>query len=102
MFDEQLRHLLERWQSAFGQCQKLKAEILPAIARWEWATRERYNLLPFHFERYPGRGRVLKEEPDSAGYFIQYGLDAQGQVRMQRSVNITQTDLSYPLKCRLP
>jgi hypothetical protein len=102
MMDEQLQRLVERWKQVFGLHQALKAAIEPAIARWEWTTRERYSPLPFHFARYPGRGRVLNEEPDTPGYFVQYGWDAQGQVRMQRSIHITRDDPSHPFKRWLP
>jgi hypothetical protein len=84
MFAENLDQILERWKEAFRQYSELKAETERSVVRWEWTTGERYSLLPFHFERFPGRGRVISEPP-SLGAYLCYGFDDQGRVRLQRS-----------------
>jgi hypothetical protein len=96
MYADQLKSLLDRWKNAFGQYEKLKKEAEQSVVRWEYATGERYSPLPFYFQRFPGRGRVLKGDPASENSFIQYGFDQQNRVRAQvdcvklnRLVNVT-------------
>lgn len=84
MFEQQLQDLIERWKKVFGQYDSLKAEAEQSIFRLEWTTGERYSDLQFHFQRFPGRGRVLKETPIQAGNFFQYGFDKRGRVRLHR------------------
>jgi hypothetical protein len=85
MFEERLAHLLECWKKAFGQYENLKTEAERAVVRWQWTRSERYSNLPFYFERFPGRGRVLKYDPGSEGSFIHYGFDEQDRVRIKQS-----------------
>jgi hypothetical protein len=85
MFEESLQQVLERWKEAFGQYKGLRKAAESAVTRWEWADGERYNLLPFHFKRYPGRGRALKNPPASVGSYIRYGFDEQDRLRLHRS-----------------
>jgi hypothetical protein len=84
MYDEQLKSLLNRWKNAFGQYEKLKKEVEQTIVRWEYAAWERYSPLPFHFQRFPGRGRVLKGDPASENSFTQYGFDVQDRIQVQK------------------
>jgi hypothetical protein len=84
MIEESLNQIVERWKKAFSQYEELKAASKPAIVRWEWADFERYSLLPFYFQRYPGRGRALKSDPTSVGYYYRYGFDEQDRVHMFR------------------
>jgi hypothetical protein len=84
MIEESLNQIVERWKKAFSQYEELKAASKPAIVRWEWADFERYSLLPFYFQRYPGRGRALKSYPTAVGYYYRYGFDERDRVRMFR------------------
>lgn len=84
MFEDSLGQVLERWEKAFGQYGELKAAAQPAVVRWEWASGERYSLLPFHFKRFPGRGRALKGPPTLVGYYIRYGFDERDRPRLHR------------------
>ncbi len=83
MYEEQLKSLVNRWKNAFGQYKKLKEEAEQSVVRFEYTLRERYSPLPFNFQRFPGRGRVLKDDPASLNQFIRYGFDEQGRVRSQ-------------------
>ena len=56
----------------------MKAQAEQAVVREEWASGERYSLLPFYFQRFPGRGRRLLR---SALRSHRIGLDQLG-VRM--------------------
>ena len=80
-----LAQVLERWKKAFGQYRAFRATVEPVVMRWEWTTGERYSLLPFHFNRYPGRASALKKPPTSAGNYWQYGFDEQDRPRLRRS-----------------
>jgi hypothetical protein len=82
MIEEGLYQIVERWKKAFGEYDELKAASKPAIVRWEWADFERYSLLPFYFQRYPGRGRALKRYPTAVGYYYRYGFDEQNRPHM--------------------
>jgi hypothetical protein len=84
MIEESLNQIVERWKKAFGQYKELKAASEPAVVRWEWADFERYSLLPFYFQRYPGRGRTLRSDPTAVGYYYRYGFDEQDRVRTFR------------------
>jgi hypothetical protein len=84
MYEERLDHLLESWKKAFGQYPVEKSKAEAAVVRWEWTTWERYSALPFHFKRFPGRGRVLKERPNTAGNFILYGFDQNERIQLHR------------------
>jgi hypothetical protein len=84
MFEKSLQRVLRRWKEAFGQYEELKRTAESSVTRWEWADGERHSLLPYHFERYPGRGRALKRPPESVGSYIRYGFDAQDRLRLQR------------------
>jgi hypothetical protein len=84
MIEESLNQIVERWKKTFSQYEQLKAASEPAVVRWEWADFERYSLLPFYFQRYPGRGRALKSDPTTVGYYYRYGFDEQRRVRMLR------------------
>lgn len=85
MFEEILQPLVQRWKQAFGQYPALHADAEGAVSRWEWTTGERYSLLPHYFQRFPVRGRVLKEAPAGVGLFIRYGFDAQGRLRLHQT-----------------
>lgn len=84
MSEKSLQQVLGRWKKAFGQYDELRAAAELAIVRWQWTDGERYSLLPFHFKRFPGRARVLKEPPTSVGYYIRYGFDEQSRPRLHR------------------
>ena len=80
MFEEELQHLLESWKKAFRQYSNNKMEAEKEVVRWEWTNGERYNPLPYHFVRFPGRGRILKDSPKSIGNYFLYGFDEQNRV----------------------
>jgi hypothetical protein len=84
MIEESLNQIVERWKKTFSQYEQLKAASEPAVVRWEWADFERYSLLPFYFQRHPGRGRALKSDPTTVDYYYRYGFDEQERVRMFR------------------
>lgn len=87
MYEEQFDQLLEDWKKAFGHYDDYFTTAEKEVVRWEWTENERYSVLPFHFQRCPGRGRVLKEGPTTIGLFYQYGFDAEGRVRICREYN---------------
>ncbi len=89
MFEASLQQVLDRWKQAFRQYDELKASAEPAVVRWEWASRERYTPLPFYYQRFPPRGRVLRGPPTEAGYFLHYGFDDQDRVRLHRLYGYT-------------
>ncbi len=84
MYEERLDDLLASWKEAFGQYAQRKTQAEQAVVRWEWTTGTRYSPLPFHFLRFPGRGRVLKDGPPPQAGVLQYGFDAQERVRVKR------------------
>ncbi len=86
MFEDTLQQTYARWKKAFGQYEILKKAAETAVVRWEWTrgSRPRYSLLPFYFKRFPGRARAMKEPPSTPGYYIHYGLDGAGRVRVER------------------
>ncbi len=84
MFEEELRSLLESWKKAFGQYDLHRSKAEKEAVRWEWTDGERYNPLPYHFVRFPGRGRILKDAPNSIGNYFLYGFDGQNRVCLQR------------------
>jgi hypothetical protein len=55
--------LEQRWREAFGKYKTLKEQNEAQVVGWELASAPRYSLRPMFFERFPGRGRVLKETP---------------------------------------
>jgi len=83
-FEQDLDQVQTRWKEAFSQHKALGKAAASAVTRWEWTSDERYSLLPFHFQRYPGRGRVLKDPPASVDSYIRYGFDEQDRVRLHR------------------
>jgi hypothetical protein len=84
MTQESLNQIVDRWKKAFSQYDALKLAAEPAIVRWEWTDFERHSLLPFYFNRYPGRGRALKGYPTAASYYYRYGFDELNRPRMLR------------------
>jgi hypothetical protein len=102
MFEDPIQHLIGAWKKAFGQEKDRKEEAEEPVVRWEWTTGERYSPLPFHFARFPGRGRVLKAEPAQVGYFLLVGFDHQDQVRVQRSIAIRKRKQANLLQRWLP
>ena len=81
---DELRRAVDHWKTWFGRRDELKARVLPEVTRWEWSTGRRYSLLPVHFERYPGRGRLLKDPPQPRSQHTQSGLGADGRFLVQR------------------
>ncbi len=81
---EGFEQVLNRWKQAFGEYEQLQMQAESAVVRWEWAKGERHSLLPFHFNRFPGRGRALTGPPTSPGYYVHYGFDTQNRVRLER------------------
>ena len=81
---DDLRRAVERWKTWFGRRDELEARVLPEVTRWEWSTGRRHSLLPVHFERYPGRGRLLKNPPQQRSQHTQTGLGADGRLLVQR------------------
>ena len=77
---DQLRQAVERWKAWFGRRDELAARVLPEVAHWEWSTGLRHSLLPLHFERYPGRGRVLKTAPQPRSQHTESGLASDGRL----------------------
>jgi hypothetical protein len=85
MFDADRQPIVARWKAAFGQYDEFRASAEPAVVRWEWTDGgERYSLLPFFFQRFPGRARALKDPPATKAQHIAYGLDEQGRPRVRR------------------
>jgi len=84
MFEEELHRLLESWKKAFGQYDLNRSKAEKEVLRWEWANGERYHPLPYHFARFPGRGRILQDTPNSIGNYLLYGFDGQNRVCLQR------------------
>lgn len=77
---DDLMRAVERWKAWFGRRDEIAGHVLPEVARWEWSTGRRHTLLPLHFERYPGRGRVLKEPPRQRSQLTLAGLAADGRL----------------------
>jgi hypothetical protein len=85
MFEKSLTQIVDRWKEAFGEYGALRAAAEPDVVRWEWAPwGDRYSLLPFYFQRYPGRVRALKAPPAPHWQHVQYGLDARDRPRLHR------------------
>jgi hypothetical protein len=75
----ELAAAIERWKAWFGRRDEVAARVLPGVTRWEWSTGRRHSSLPLRFERYPGRGRLLKEPPTSKAQHTQSGLSGDGR-----------------------
>jgi hypothetical protein len=84
MLQDHLQEVLERWKTVFTEYSALKFQAEQAVVRWEWATGERYNLRPFYFNRFPGRGRSIKEPAASLIKYFTYGFDELNRVRVHR------------------
>lgn len=80
-FDSAIRH----WKSWFGRRAEVVDRILPDVERWEWSTGSRWSVLPFHFERYPGRGRVLREPPSPKAQCTESGYGSDGRLLVERT-----------------
>lgn len=80
---DQLRQAVERWKAWFGRRDELAARVLPEVAHWEWSAGRRHSLLPLHFQRYPGRGRVLKTAPQPRSQHTESGLAADGRLLVE-------------------
>jgi hypothetical protein len=77
---DELARAVERWKAWFGRRDEVAARLVSGVTRWEWSTGRRHSLLPLHFERYPGRGRLLKEAPTPKAQHTQSGLAADGRL----------------------
>ena len=65
--------------------EQLKSETESQVATWFWATSDLYNPEPFHYESNNwARGRKLKEEPEKKAQHHHYGLNAQGEIIVER------------------
>ena len=82
--DEPLASAVAHWKVWFGRRDELRKRILPEVARWEWSIGPRYSLLPLFFQRYPGRGRLLKDVPARKAQHRETGLDSGGRPIVQR------------------
>ena len=82
--DEPLASAVAHWKVWFGRRDELRKGILPEVARWEWSIGPRYSLLPLFFQRYPGRGRLLKDVPARKAQHRETGLDSGGRPIVQR------------------
>lgn len=83
-FSNERESIIARWKAAFGQYDMCKAAAEPAVARWEWSIGERYQLLPFGYQRFPGRPRALKTPPEQKSHYTETGLDDQNRPRLLR------------------
>jgi hypothetical protein len=84
------RELEHVWRTAFGEYEARKQAAEAQVVRWEWTLLPRYTIRPLFFERYPGRGKVLKTEPeDKSRGAYEYGFDAQDRVVVERVYNYT-------------
>lgn len=81
---DELRLAVTRWKAWFGRRDELAALVLPRVARWEWSTGRRHSPLPLYFQRYPGRGRLLKTAPRPRAQHTESGLDADGRLLAMR------------------
>jgi len=62
-----------------------KKAAFARVVRWEWASRADRSPQPFYFERQGiPRGRRLRGEPKRFKKDVGYGLDAQGDVAVER------------------
>jgi hypothetical protein len=75
----ELLQAVDHWTAWFGRRDELAGRVLPMVARWEWSTGRRHSLLPLHFERYPGRGRLLKAAPNQRSQHTESGLASDGR-----------------------
>lgn len=82
--DEPLASAVAHWKAWFGRRDELRKRVLPEVARWEWSIGSRYSLLPLYFQRYPGRGRLLKEAPRRKAQHRETGLDREGRRILER------------------
>jgi hypothetical protein len=82
--EEPLRSVVAHWKAWFGRRDELRARVLPEVTRWEWSIGSRYSLLPLHFQRYPGRGRLLKEVPSRRSQHRETGLDSADRRIVER------------------
>lgn len=88
--------LERRWRNAFGRYAEIRDAHERQVARWEWASGERYDLRPFFFERYslPRGRRLAAEPPERSGAYL-YGFDAEDRMVLARAF-IRTTDYSQP------
>lgn len=65
--------------------EQLKSETESQVAEWFWATSDLYSPEPFHYESNNwARGRKLKEAPAKKAHHHYYGLNAQGEIIVER------------------
>ncbi len=83
--DEDFEALERRWREAFGEYQTLSRTVVPEVARWEWATGERYNSRPLYWKRFPGRGRLCEKRSEEVWRCpVEYGFDRLDRVILMR------------------
>jgi hypothetical protein len=82
--DEPLASAVAHWKAWFGRRDELRKRLVPEVTRWEWSIGPRYSLLPLFFQRYPGRGRLLKAVPARKAQHRETGLDNRGRPIVQR------------------
>jgi hypothetical protein len=81
---ERLAPAIERWKAWFGRRDHVARRVLPEVVKWEWSTGSRHSLLPLHFERYRGRGRLLKQAPSPKAQHTETGLGSDGRLLVER------------------
>lgn len=82
--EEPLATAVAHWKAWFGRRDEVAGRLLPHVARWEWTLGPRHSELPYHFQRFPGRSRVLKQAPLSKSQHHECGLDADGRLLVER------------------
>ena len=82
--NEPLSSAVGHWKTFFGRRDDIAAAVLPQVSTWEWSTGSRHGLLPYRFERYPGRGRRLKARPPDIAQHTESGLAAEGRLLVER------------------
>lgn len=80
---EPLASAVAHWKTWFGRRDEVVARVLPGVARWEWSQGSRHSLLPYHFQRFPGRGRVLQHAPVPKSQHHECGLDTDGRLLVE-------------------
>ncbi len=102
MYEERIQVLLAHWKDAFGRYARLKTAAENAVVRWENTTAERYSPLPYYFQRFPGRGRVIRQDPPAEPYFVRHGFDTLGRALLRAEYQRANPASSYFLMADLP
>ena len=82
---ETIHKLQTQFTQASNRYKTLRKETQDNVVQWFWASSWLLSLEPFYFEQHKfSKGRILKEEPENKKNKLQYGIDPNGEIIIER------------------